>query len=122
MNKLRLRSEALSQESINAFTRDLEQAINTQTDIHADFPESEAATGDKGSEIELGTLLITMLSSGTCVALLELIRAFFDRDKSIEIEIEHSDRKFALRAENVSQDRIDDTINAFKSFLSEDET
>lgn len=117
MTELRLASDSLSQEALQALTRDVERAVNAETDVEARYPEAEPLDGEKGAGIEAGTLLLMFLSSGTAVALIELIRAFFDRDKSIEIEFERSDSKFVLRASNVSQDRIDETIESFKKFL-----
>ena len=74
--------------------------------------------GNKGDLVQLGQIILTFLTSGAAVALIEVLKAYFARSASIEMEFEREDgRKMRIRAENIEPDQIDSTRTIAKEFF-----
>ncbi|MGF1623340.1 MAG: hypothetical protein ACFCVH_00540 [Alphaproteobacteria bacterium] len=102
----------------HALTRELAATLRREASIQAALIEGEGAPGDKGDAVTLGTLLLTFISSGAAVGLFQVVRTYFERDASLEIELQRSDgARFAIRAKHVSPMQIDETIARGKAFL-----
>ena len=116
-----LSSKESNDETLQAFTRELVSCLNSETDIKAAVPEQEPAKGERGDPVSIGTLGLTFLTSGSAVALFQVIKSFFERNKSLEVSIKKSDgREFAIRAENLSSGQISESLSALQIFCSEE--
>lgn len=118
--KLTLLSDTVSDDALDELTRDLCATLNEETEVSAEMAEGALEPGAKGDAVSLGALLLTFLSSGTAVALFEVAKAFFERNSSLELELERPDgARMVVRAENVDAERIDSTLNEAREFFGE---
>lgn len=116
--QLTLAAPGLSDERRQILTRELAVTLRRETPIRPTVAEAPPAPGEKGDAITVGTLLLTFLSSGAAVALFQVVRTYFERDSSLEIELQRSDgARFAIRAKHVSPEQIDETIARGKAYL-----
>lgn len=99
-------------------SREVSTTLNREIDVQATLPAGPSTPGSRGEPITAGMVLMTFLSSGTAAALIHTLRSFFDRDRTLEIEIDRGDGKaFRLTGENVSAAQIDRTIDLAREFL-----
>ncbi len=111
-------SERLAPDEVQALTRELVASINRHTDTQANLPEGETGTGERGDPITLGAIALSVITSGTAVALFGVIKAYFERDKSLEMAFERADgKKMTIKAENMSAERIDETMAMAQAFF-----
>ncbi|KQC04787.1 MAG: hypothetical protein APR53_09655 [Methanoculleus sp. SDB] len=109
---LYLGSEELSDNQLQKLTRDLSKDLARESSIEATIPERPAEKGMKGDPITLGLLALTLLSSGTVVALFNVLKSYFERDSTLEITIEnHEGNKYSFKAQNMRPDQIEMTMN-----------
>jgi hypothetical protein len=71
-------------------TRDLQRDL---TKLGVPVPETKtfAGPGERGDVFTLGQFAIDLVTSGTVVALLECIKAYFARDSTLKIAIKRPD-------------------------------
>jgi hypothetical protein len=101
-------------------TRELVASINRHTEAWAAIPEGEAADGERGEPVTLGMIALSFISSGAAVALFQIIKAYFERDRTLELAFERPDgRTMAIKAENMDPDRIDDAIAMAERFFAD---
>ncbi len=113
-------SAQLGPADVQALTRELVTSINRQTDTEAALPESQPRPGERGDPITLGAIALSVITSGTAVALFQVMKAYFERDESLEMAFERPDgRKLTIKAENMSAQRIDETVAMAKAFFSD---
>lgn len=113
-------SADLSAEDLHALTANLSRTLIRETDVRATWPEQEGVPGNKGVPIEIGTLLLTFITSGAAVAMFQVLKSYFERSSSLEMEFQREDgKKLLIRAENVQPERIDQTMNLAREFFGE---
>ena len=116
--ELSLASKELASEDLQNLTRDLSTTLNQETDVDATLPEQTGEAGIKGDPVTLGLIALTFLSSGAAVAFFNTVKAFFERDRSLEMDFQREDgKKLSIRAENVRAAQIDRTIKAAEQFF-----
>ena len=114
-----VKSKRLRPAEVQALTRDLVSSINSHTDAHAEIPEGEARPGERGDPVTLGAIALSFISSGAAVALFQIIKAYFERDESLEMSFERPDgRRLTIKAENMSTERIDESVALAKAFFT----
>jgi len=117
---LTIESERLGPIGLQALTLDLVSSINRNTDARAEMPESEARAGERGDPVTLGTIVLSFISSGTAVALFQVLKSYFERDESLEMSFERpGGHRLTIRAENMSAERIDESIALARAFFSD---
>lgn len=105
---------------VQALTRDLVASINRHTDARAEIPEGEAAAGERGDPVTLGMIALSFISSGAAVALFQIVKAYFERDRTLELAFERPDgQTMSIKAENMDPDRIDEAIAMAKTFFAD---
>lgn len=115
---LSVSSPELSNERIQALTRDLCGTITKETDIEAELAKGTAQKEAKGEPITLGLIALTFLSSGTAVALLEVLKSYLARESTLEITLERNDgAKLIINAKNLEKEQINETFRRAKDFL-----
>ncbi len=84
--------------------------------------ESEAVPGSKGDPITIGALLLTLMTSGGLVALIGVIKAYVERDASLELDFKREDgARLTLRAENLGKKQIEETMKIANNFFGMEE-
>lgn len=115
---LSISSEELSDSQIQALTKDLCRTIPKETDIEAELVEGTTQKGAKGEPITLGLIALTFLSSGVAVALINVLKSYFERETSLEVNLRRKDgAKLMINAKNMRSDQIEETFNRAKEFL-----
>ena len=114
---LAISSQRLSEQNLQDLTRDLCKQLNDQGEIQANVPVQPSGPGPKGDMVSLGTLALTFLTSGAAVALFEVAKAYFERDKSLKFVIKNGQgQEFEVTADNLSSSQIDQTIKLANEF------
>ncbi len=104
---------------VQAMTRELMSSINRHTDARADMPEGETRDGDRGDPVTLGMITLSFISSGAAVALFQIIKTYFERNRKLELTFERPDgQTMAIKAENMDPDRIDEAMAMAKTFFA----
>ena len=62
----------------------------------------ENESGKRGDFFEAGKLFLAFAGTGTSIAIINCLRAFLSRDKSLTLKIQKKDISFELTAENIS--------------------
>ncbi|MEJ2366392.1 MAG: hypothetical protein P8017_17290 [Deltaproteobacteria bacterium] len=114
---LKIHSHDLDPEDLQRLTRELSRTLKQETGVNTTMPEGPAGPGARGDPITLGTIIITALSSGTVVALFHVLKSYFERKPTLEIEFQRPDgNTFKIRAETLGQAQVDETIRLAKDF------
>ena len=118
---LQLTANDLSGEDLQKLTLALSKTLNDETDVKATIPEKPSEAGSKSDVvITLGTIILTALSSGTVVALFNVIKSYIERKPSLELQLKSDDgRQLNIKAEQLHKDQIDHTIQLAKDFIGE---
>lgn len=115
---LSIASADLVAEDLQHLTHNLCRTLNRETEVEAMLPEQSGGAGTKGDPITLSTLMLTFLSSGAAVALFNVLKSYFERSPSLEMELQRKDGKiFKLRAKNLHSDQINQTMELVHAFL-----
>ena len=117
---LSVSSPELSDERVQALTGDLCRTITKETDVEAKLAEGVDQKGAKGEPISLGLIVLTILSGGSAVGLLDVIKSYLARDSTLELTLERNDgAKLIINAKNMRKEQIYEAFNTFKEFLLE---
>lgn len=110
----------LVSEDLQNLTRDLCKSLEKEADLDAKLPERPSRPRTRGEPITIGAIVLTALSSGTAVALFNVLKSYFERRSSIEFEFQREDgKKLKVRSENVQADQIGQTIELAREFFGE---
>jgi hypothetical protein len=109
---LKVSSGSFSEEELHSVTRQLAQAIQSETGIAALIPEYQPTPGVKGTSSILGEIALTLLSSGgAAVALIGVLKAYFDRASNFSINIKRPDGpEITISAQNMKPEQIENTV------------
>lgn len=104
---------------MHVLTREIIQTINSETVISSQILEHPSITGAKGEPITMGVLILSFLSSGgVAVALIGVLKSYFDRVSNLTIEVKRSDgSQVSLSAQNMKPEQIEDTVARLSSVL-----
>src|SRR6266849_2317983 len=104
---------------VQKLTQDLSKSLNRQDDIDSELAMAPTRSGSKGDPITIGTLLVTLLGGGgVIVSLIGVLKSFFDRSKTIEIELERPDgKKLKLKAPDL--DKTERALEMVNDFLGD---
>lgn len=105
----------ISEEVLQDMVFSLVRTVNQETDLTARLPEEIGGLGSKGNAVTIGEIFIAALSSGTVVALLQVLKSYVERKPTLRIEIETPDgNKIKVEAEHLSSGQIEQTTQAVK--------
>ena len=118
--KLSVTASELAAEDLQAITRELSMVLNRETDVQSSEHDAPVEPGQRGAPIEFGTLALALVSSGTAVAMFEVLKSFFDRRSSLEMEFQRKDgNSLRIKAENMNPEHIDRTMDRATQFFGE---
>jgi Caspase domain len=101
--KLCVSSDSRSGESLQHLTREFCAHLQRDGRFDAKIPEAACAPGAKGDPITIGSVLLTLLSSGAVTALLHVIKAYCERESGLSFEIQRPDgEKVVVSGRNLS--------------------
>ena len=107
---LSVRSTGVDESRMQALTRDLARALRDERVGKVARAEHDATHGKKGDPVTIGEIVLTLIGSGGAVmSLLQILRAFIERQKSLVFEISRNDKKLTLNATNLSQKELRST-------------
>jgi hypothetical protein len=119
-SSLQLTASDLSDEDLQKLTLELSKTLNDETEAKATLPEKSGGPGSKGDPITLGTIILTALTSGTVVALFNVIKSYLERKPSLEFEFTRKDgQQLKIKAEQLNRNQIDQTIQLANDFIGE---
>jgi len=117
---LTVTSGRMDADDVQALTRDLVASINRNTDARAAIPEGESAAGERGDPVTLGMIALSFITSGAAVALFQVAKSYFERDRTLELAFARADGKtMSIKAENMDPDRIDAAIAMAETFFAD---
>ena len=118
---IQLTASDLSDEDLQKLTLELSKTLNDETEAKATIPEKPSEAGSKSDVvITLGTIILTALSSGTVVALFNVIKSYIERKPSLELELKREDgQQLNIKAEQLHNDQIEHAIQLAKEFIGE---
>ena len=118
--KLELSSTQLSTPQLQKLTRNLAFDINKNTESLAEIAESDGGSNTKGDVISIGTIALAALSSGSVVALFEVIRSYFSRAENLKVCLSKEGRgEITFEMSNMSESRVEETLLLLRDFLGE---
>ncbi|MGF1608878.1 MAG: hypothetical protein ACFCUQ_05750 [Kiloniellales bacterium] len=118
--RLSLVSHQLDAADLQELTHELCILLNQETEIAAAFPEGPLEPGARGDGITLATLVLTFLSSGTAVALLQVAKAYFERDRTLVLKLKRADgQEFVIEQSNIRTGEVDNTLRLAREFLGD---
>jgi len=104
---LNLSSNELDPEDLQALTRGLCDSIVDETEIKAEIPSGAVVQGAKGDPVTLGLIVLTLLTSGSAVALFEIFKAYFNRNSSLTIKMIRADgTPLEITAQNIKLEQL----------------
>ena len=117
---MKLNCNELASEDLQEITMEMMRVLNRETDVTATLPEESAKKGARGDTTILYQIALAALNGGAVVAMLNILKTYVGRRKSLVIEIKGEDGKtLSLNAENLSQQQINQTLEIAKKFTGE---
>lgn len=117
---LTLLDEHRSDEELHHLALGLRQTLQREAPLEARLRESASVPGTRGDAVSVGTLLLTFLSSGAAVALFEVLRTLFARDRTIKVALTREDgATLEIDAHNMDPDRIDESMRLARDFFGD---
>jgi len=116
---LQLTANDLSDEDLQKLTLDFSKTLNDETEAKATLPEEPSEAGSKSDvAITVGQIILTALTSGTVIALFNVIKSYIERKPSLELELKREDgQQLNIKAEHLHKDQINHTIQLAKDFI-----
>ncbi|HEU0223202.1 MAG TPA: hypothetical protein VFR34_13465 [Paracoccaceae bacterium] len=114
---VRFNAEGASREDLHREAQLFSRLAASQPDLAIRQPEDRAPRpGEKGTGLELGTLILALVTSGAVTALINILQAHFGRNQKATLTFEAADgRKMMVAAENMAPDRLAETTRALKA-------
>ncbi len=117
---LNLHHNAMSDEDIQELTFELKNSVTQHTDLTAQLPAEAGGVGTKGDAVTIGQIFLATLSSGTVVALLQLLKSYIERTPKLKMTIVHTDgREIIIEGENLKAGQLEQTTEAMKQLCEQ---
>jgi len=116
---LRVRCADLDDSKLQSLTRDLVKSLREQDLGTIDAPKQPSQAGEKGDPITIGNIVLALISSsGVAVSLVQVLKTYAERKRTIQFEITRPDGvKLALSGENLRHTELHETSVAVEEFL-----
>ena len=116
--EMQLRAEEMQKETLQQFTLEMMRTINAETDTSAALLQGPAGKGTRGDAVTIGQIVLTALTSGSVVALFGVLKAYFERKPSLEIDFKRPDGvNFKITASQLGRDQIDRSLALARDFF-----
>jgi hypothetical protein len=115
-----LLDETRSLEDLHRLALALRRTLEREAPVEAHLPQETPAPGTRGDAVSVGTLVLTFLTSGAAVAMFEVLRTLFARDRDLRIELTREDgARLSLTAHNMQPRAIDESVRLAREFFGE---
>src|SRR5215831_10871876 len=116
---LNLRCNDLDESRLQEMTQALAKSIREQNVGAARVGQQASQPGKKGDPVALGSIILTLVSSGgVVVSLVQVLKAYIERKASLNFELSRADgKKVVLNAENLGSAQIRATSEMVDQFL-----
>lgn len=111
----------LSKDELQVLTGDLCQTLMKETTIQAVAEQGKSQLGGKGEPITLGVLILSFITSGSAVALIEVLKSYIMRDSSLEIEVKRGEESIKINLQNVQTKQVEQVLASVKQILEKEE-
>jgi hypothetical protein len=107
---------------ISRDTRTLLENIADRVDPDAELARAEGADGERsGDTVLLGQVAMALISSGSVVALLEIVKSYFNRKRSGKFSVTRADgSSISVEMDDVSDEQFDRTVDRLFAFTGEE--
>ena len=104
---------------LQALTRELTNTLDRQRDISASLPEGLPEPGKKGDPQTIGSILLQLAGSGgVIVSLIGVLKTYFERKPTLELELQRPDgAKLKVHADSFKSNEIEPIRAEFEKFL-----
>jgi len=110
---LRIMSDDLDARDIHELTLDISRVLERETDISTKLSYGAKEIGSKGEPLTVGTLVLTFLTSGAAVSFFTVLRSYFERNTSLEVELQRTDgSKLKIKADNMNPENLKSTMES----------
>ncbi len=120
-NEVRLTLEGGgSPERLADFTRELSAELTRESDLRVQDAVRAADADERAAGVPLlGQLALTFLSAGAATALINCMRAFLERDRSLRFRLKKSDgTEIEVEGKHLRVDQLEDTLRTVKEFVA----
>jgi regulator of sirC expression with transglutaminase-like and TPR domain len=103
-------------QEIAALTREMMRSIEQNTEAASvRLPQGIGLPGAKGDTVLIGQLLLTFLTSGAAVALIDVFKPYFARHPKLEIELSTAGGEvLKLKAEDIAPKSLPETVSRLR--------
>lgn len=115
--EIAIASAELSAGTVDELARELVDALNRETDATAELPTAPSTPGGKGSALEIGKVLVDVLSTGAASGMLDVLKSFFQREKSLVMTVKTAKGEITITGQNMSGSEQRRTLEAAQRFL-----
>ena len=101
-------------------TRKLANLINEEMDADATIDVAEAQDGERAAgAVKIGSILLGFLSSASGLALIDILKSYFNRRSGDKIAVEFADgTKITVDGTMLEGESLDSVLASFKKHLS----
>jgi hypothetical protein len=114
---LSITSKEFAEEDLQNLTHRLYRTLNQHTEVGAALPEQPGEAGTKGDPITIGTIILTAMTSGAVVAFFDVLKSYFERSSSLEMEFQHGGKKLKIQAKDVEPAKFSQTKELAREFF-----
>jgi membrane-associated two-gene conflict system component 1 (EACC1) len=112
--EMAIRVDDASPEELAAITRELNRWITDNVpDVRSSLPDpGRPRPGDKGAEMVMGTLVLSLLNSAAVAGLVTCLQLYIkERRRSVKLEVKGAEgRSVSLAADNIGRPEMDDLL------------
>lgn len=116
--ELLISSNDLRGQALQEFTENLCETLMREAKLDAAMKKGDSYLGAKGEPITIGVIVLSFITSGAAVALLNAISAHFARSNKIEVSMSKANGDtFTLKSENMAAEQHQQTLKQLEDFL-----
>ena len=112
----RIAATGLSEDETDTLSRRLiKDAAEEQLQLNLSSDRANAPGGQRGDPFTVGALMLSLVTSGSVVALFNLLKSYVDRSGDFSIEFTRkSGASFKLTMKNVSLEKFQEVVRDFE--------
>jgi hypothetical protein len=111
-------SEDLHPEDLQDLSLDLCRSLSAEAGVDAEPLEAAAIGATRGDPITIGVLALTFMTSGAAAALLNVLKAYFERSSSVTMELARPDGvKLTVKSGDLRGGQLERTLSLAHQFL-----
>ena len=110
---LHLSAADMDPDTLDSITRDLNEALGDVAGARSELAARPLEAGERGAAVVIGTILLDVLKSSAAGSLIEVLGAWFNRERSIEGTITAPDgRVITINAKNLDSAEFQSALAA----------